>query len=180
MDGVAASMQKLTAKNLEYHGGSQNPNAEPSVDDTELSSVVSNKNKTPARSTANNPNVSGWDNYAKANSKHFTEYTGYDSTGVAHQRVRPPSTVDSEEYRSSRASGFSKFGKNKVCNALEFPRPPPMNPDLCIQGSGNARAFAKPRRSPTPPPLPVITRAVVGRQVEYSDNSSDDEWGVID
>lgn len=171
-------MQKLTAQNLEYHGGSQDLKAEPSVDNTELSSVVSNKDKMPARSTAKNPDVSAWNNYAKANSKRVTEYTGFDSAGVAHHRVHPPSTVASDDYTSSRAPRASRFAKVKVRNALELPHALPLKSDRCIQSSEGGRAFAKPPRSPTPPP-PVITRAVVGRQVEYSDSESDDEWGVI-
>lgn len=172
-------MQKLTAQNLEYHGASQDLKAEPSVDSTELSSVVSNKDKMPARSTANNRDVGAWNSYAKANSKRVTEYTGFDSAGVAHHRVRSPSTVASDDYKSSKAPGGSKFARVKVCNALELPHLMPMKSDLCIQSSQGGRVFAKPIRSPTPPLLPVITRDVVGRQVDYSESSSDDEWGVI-
>ena len=171
-------MQKLTAQNLEYHGGSQDLKAEPSVGSTELSSAVSNKDKMPARSTANNRDVSAWNNYAKANSKRVTEYTGFDSAGVAHHLVRSPSTVASDDYKPSKAPRASKFAKVKVCDAPELPHLMPMKSDLCIQRSEGGRGFAKPLRSPTPPP-PFVTRDVVGRQVDYSESSSDDEWGVI-
>lgn len=136
MDGNTASMQRLTTQNLEYHGGSEGPKADPSVDETEQSSVttsvVGNKDKMPARSTANNPDINAWNTYAKANSKRPTEFTGYDSAGVAHRQVRAPSTIASDDYRSGRAPRGSGFAKVKVCIALELPYHMPMRPDSCI------------------------------------------------
>lgn len=117
IDGVTASMQMLTAQNLEYHASSDHPKTEASVGETEISSVVSNKDKMPARSTAGN--TTAWNTYAKANSKRATEFTGYDSAGVAHRQVRAPSTVASDDYRSPRAPWDMKYGKGKVCNALQ-------------------------------------------------------------
>lgn len=111
----------LTAKNLENHDGSEHAaNPEASVVDTEQSSVVSNKDKMPALSGVNT-NVSAWNNYAKANSKRPTEFTGYDPSGVAHRQIRPPSTVASEDYRSSRVPRAPKFAKDKVCDARNSP-----------------------------------------------------------
>lgn len=112
-------MQMLTTQNLEYHAGSEHARAEPSVEDTELSSVVSSKDKMPAYDTAST-NVSAWNTYAKANSKRPTEFTAYDPSGVAHRQVRAPSTVASDDYRS-RAPRASKFAKVKVRNAGELP-----------------------------------------------------------
>lgn len=120
VDGITSGMARLTSRNLEHHGGSEYGKADAGVEDTEISSVVSNKEKTPSRSTANNPDVSNWNSYAKANSRRPTEYTAYDSAGVAHRQVRAPSTVASDDYASSRVPRSSKFAKVKVCHTLNF------------------------------------------------------------
>ncbi|MCJ1270565.1 hypothetical protein MMC22_010462 [Lobaria immixta] len=160
LDGITSGMARLTSRNLEHHGGSEHGKADAGVEDTEISSVVSNKEKTPSHSTANNPDVSNWNSYAKANSRRPTEYTAYDSAGVAHRQVRAPSTVASDDYASSRVPRSSKFAK--------------------VKSTEGGRGFAKPPRAATPPPLePDTSRAATGRQVEYSDSESDDEWGVI-
>lgn len=130
IDGVSASMQMLTAQNLEYHAGSEHPRAQPSVEDTEISSVASNKDKMPAHDTAST-NVSAWNTYAKANSKRPTEFTGYDPSGVAHRQIRAPSTVASDDYRS-RAPRASKFAKVKVRNTGELPHHQPLKSDSWI------------------------------------------------
>ncbi|MCJ1465331.1 hypothetical protein MMC07_003949 [Pseudocyphellaria aurata] len=130
IDGVTASMQMLTAQNLEYHAGSDHPKTEASVGETKISSVVSNKDKMPARSTPGTTNA--WNTYAQANSKRATEFTGYDSAGVAHRRVRAPSTVASDDYRSARAPWDSKYGKAKVCNALQVSHHKPVKSHPCI------------------------------------------------
>lgn len=120
IDGVTNGMQMLTAQNLEHHDGSEHANPDASVVDTEQSSVVSNKDKMPALSGVDT-NVSAWNNYAKANSKRPTEFTGYDPSGVAHRQFRSPSTVASDDYRSSRVPRASKFAKVKVCDARNSP-----------------------------------------------------------
>lgn len=120
MDGISSGMARLTSKNLEHHGGSEYGKADAGVEDTEISSVVSSKEKMPARSTANNPDISNWNSYAKANSRRPTEYTAYDSAGVPHRQTRAPSTVASDDYAPSRVPRSSKFAKVRVCITFNF------------------------------------------------------------
>ena len=105
------------------------PKASASEPDTEQLSIVG-KEKGPARASENNPYVNRW-NYAKANSKRPTEFTAYDSTGTAHQRVRAPSTAASDEWGSVRTPRSSNFAKVKVCDRDSLPFFPMLSESDC-------------------------------------------------